>query len=205
MPGKGRYHHGNLKQALVESALEVIAEGGVEAVSVADVGRRVGVSAAAPYRHFASRQALLVAVAIETARTLADQLVAVRDERPGAGPVDLLAGFAACYTRFHLEHGAGLELIYRMELREFEDAELASEGRRVMDVVLPVARDVAGAAEGGIELLEQVFAVAHGYAQMFSIALSSRRLVEPDDAAEAAGAAVRLIAEATASRAGAGG
>ncbi|WP_405550276.1 TetR/AcrR family transcriptional regulator [Streptomyces globisporus] len=188
----------------MESALEAIAEGGVAAVSVADVGRRVGVSAAAPYRHFANRQALLVAVAIEVARSLADRLAAVRDERPAASPVDLLAGFAACYTRFHLERGAGLDLIYRAELRELEDVELAREGRRVMDVVLSVAWDIAGTAEGGIALLEQVFAVAHGYAQMFLIALLSRRLLEPGDAAESAGNTVRLIAEATASRAAAG-
>ena len=59
MPKRAGYHHGDLKAALVESALALIAERGVAALSVAEVARRTEVSSGAPYRHFPSRQALL--------------------------------------------------------------------------------------------------------------------------------------------------
>ena len=57
------YHHGNLRDALVEAAVEVVREGGPEALSLRELARRVGVSHAAAYRHFADREALVDAVA----------------------------------------------------------------------------------------------------------------------------------------------
>lgn len=68
--GKRAYHHGDLKRALLDASLAVLEERGVEALTVAEVGRRVGVSSAAPYKHFADRQALLRAVAAEGNRRL---------------------------------------------------------------------------------------------------------------------------------------
>ncbi len=57
------YHHGDLPRALIAAATAIVEESGVEALSVREVARRVGVSPGAPFRHFASREALLVAVA----------------------------------------------------------------------------------------------------------------------------------------------
>lgn len=64
------YHHGDLKRALVETSIELLAAEGVEALTVAAVGRRIGVSSAAPYKHFEDRPALLRAVAAEGNRRL---------------------------------------------------------------------------------------------------------------------------------------
>jgi AcrR family transcriptional regulator len=57
------YHHGNLREALVGAAVDVVREGGPEALSLRELARRVGVSHAAAYRHFADREALVDAVA----------------------------------------------------------------------------------------------------------------------------------------------
>lgn len=196
MRPKDAYHHGHLREALVEAALEAVAEGGVGSVSMADAARRAGVTAAAPYRHFASRQALLLATAIETARALDERLAAA--EPVGPEPVGFLAAAAAAYTAFYLERGAGLDLIFLPELRALEDPELADAGRRVMDRLLPAAREVAGSAEAAIVLLEQVFAIAHGYAQLHDAPLTARRLASASAVAGAAADAVRLIATRTA-------
>ena len=57
------YHHGNLKEALVRAALELIAEKGPAGFTFADAARWAGVSPAAPYRHYRDRDALLADVA----------------------------------------------------------------------------------------------------------------------------------------------
>src|SRR5258707_14921308 len=65
-PARRDYHHGNLRQALIDAALELVREGGGEAVSVREAARRAGVSAGAPFRHFPTRPALMTAVAEES-------------------------------------------------------------------------------------------------------------------------------------------
>lgn len=65
MPTKGdRYHHGDLRSALIDAAIGVIADRGVRGFSVAEASRRLGVTTAAPYRHFADRDELLAAVCV---------------------------------------------------------------------------------------------------------------------------------------------
>lgn len=62
-PARRSYHHGNLREALVEATTALLAEKGPQGFTLADAARRAGVSAAAPYRHFADREALLAEVA----------------------------------------------------------------------------------------------------------------------------------------------
>jgi len=64
---EGRYHHGDLKRALMDAALVVVEREGVEAVSLSTLARKLRVSSGAPFRHFATREALLVALAEEGA------------------------------------------------------------------------------------------------------------------------------------------
>src|SRR5215813_88852 len=60
--GRRGYHHGNLREALVRAALDLIAEKGIAGFTLADAARAAGVSSAAPYRHFRDRDALLADV-----------------------------------------------------------------------------------------------------------------------------------------------
>ena len=80
---KPAYHHGDLKSALITAALAAVEQGGPDAVSLRDLAQSLGVSRAAPYRHFADRDALLAAVA---ARGFED--LAVVYETALAGPGD---------------------------------------------------------------------------------------------------------------------
>lgn len=70
--GRGTYHHGDLRRALVRSGRELLREGGVEAVSVRAAAARAGVAVSAPYRHFADKQALLSAILIDGLRSLSE-------------------------------------------------------------------------------------------------------------------------------------
>ena len=76
--GKGRkrrgYHHGNLRETLVQAALDLIGDKGVAGFTFAEAARWAGVSPAAPYRHFRDRDALLVDVATRGFERLAEAL-----------------------------------------------------------------------------------------------------------------------------------
>ncbi len=97
------YHHGDLRNALIQAGLELLAEGGAEALDLRKVARRAGVSHAAPYRHFADKQALIAAINEEGFYWLAERiqstLRAVSDE-----PFEQLLGVALAYVRFAQEH-----------------------------------------------------------------------------------------------------
>src|SRR5262245_26784465 len=84
-----RYHHGALREALVQAALRTIQKHGVEAVTLRAVGEHLGVSRTALYRHFADKSALLAAVGREGFRLLRESLVAAW-QGDGGG----VAGFA---------------------------------------------------------------------------------------------------------------
>ncbi|MEU6559522.1 TetR/AcrR family transcriptional regulator [Nocardia nova] len=93
------YHHGDLPNALVRAAVELLEEGGAAELSLRAAARRAGVSTAAPYRHFADRDALLSAVAAVGYRELAEQLAAAH---PAPSTPEGLAAVANAYVRFAL-------------------------------------------------------------------------------------------------------
>lgn len=79
MPDNAKsYHHGDLPNALLSAATDIISESGVESVSVREVARRAGVSPGAPFRHFPTKEALLAAVAGQAMERLAE---AVREKQ----------------------------------------------------------------------------------------------------------------------------
>lgn len=84
------YHHGNLRDALVEAARQLLAERGAQGFTLVDAARRAGVSPAAPYRHFRDKDALLAEVALGGFRNFAD-----RQKGALAGHSDPIAAFRA--------------------------------------------------------------------------------------------------------------
>src|SRR5688572_32584034 len=84
--GRRGYHHGNLREALVEAALKLIGAKGPAGFTFAEAARQAGVSAAAPYRHFRDRDALLAEVAQRGFARFEQQLAAAWDQgRPDSG------------------------------------------------------------------------------------------------------------------------
>jgi AcrR family transcriptional regulator len=162
--GRRAYHHGDLRAALVDGTLDLIAEHGVAGFSVAEVARRVGVSAAAPYRHFPDRESLLAAAASASARRLTERIRAAAETAPD-DPVERLAATAGAYSRFVVERRAGLDLMFTPGLRDQRDGELRAATRALMDELLPLAVAVTtGDFRAAIELVENHLALAHGYA-----------------------------------------
>ena len=94
-----RYHHGNLREALLDTAIEQLHEGGVENLSLRALARTVGVSQTAPYRHFEDKSELLAAMATNGYRNL---LHALRETGDAAGdcPREQLFAFAHAYVDY---------------------------------------------------------------------------------------------------------
>lgn len=103
------YHHGDLRQALLAAAMTVVDSQGADAVSLAALARTLGVSQAAPYRHFADRDALLVAVAAEGFRAFSAAL----SQAQAAGPADeALSRMCHAYVAFGLQRPGLYRLMF---------------------------------------------------------------------------------------------
>jgi len=106
---KAPYHHGDLPAACVRAAMDLLEEGGETALSLRAVARRVGVSPAAPYRHYTDREALVSAVAAVGYRELAERLAAAH---PSPSTPEQLAGVAIAYVQFALERPALFRIMF---------------------------------------------------------------------------------------------
>jgi AcrR family transcriptional regulator len=193
---RSSYHHGDLRTALVDAALALIAERGIEALSVAEAARRTGVSPAAPYRHFPTRLALLKAAATRAAELLAAELRVALEKASPEDPAEALAVTAGVYVRFVVRQHAGFDLIFAEQLRPLADPALGAAGRAVMDVLLPIALDITGDAEAALELLGKHVAAAHGYAVLHLSGFMRRRAPDVEDVVAGAAQVSRTLAEA---------
>jgi AcrR family transcriptional regulator len=105
------YHHGNLRSELLDAAERTISERGVGGLSLRELARDLGVSHAAPGRHFADKQALLDGLAQEGFARLGAEIGTAIEG--GGKNFDKRAGAAAtAYVRFATEHAALLELMF---------------------------------------------------------------------------------------------
>src|SRR6266700_5995996 len=87
------YHHGDLRNALIQAGLEMLSESGAAALDLRKVARKAGVSHAAPYRHFADKQALIAAINEEGFHRLAERIQATLHDVPDE-PFEQLLGVA---------------------------------------------------------------------------------------------------------------
>jgi len=130
MGGEGApvgYHHGNLREALVDAALTLIAEKGASALTLREVARRSGVSHAAPYRHFADKNALVAAVAEEGFRLQQEAIAEVVAD--AEDPVDALRRSGRAYLRFALAHPAHYRVMFGRKVEHEANEALAQTAR----------------------------------------------------------------------------
>ena len=191
--GAGRpYHHGNLRRALLEQAERALAERGAEGLSLRELARAVGVSHAAPRRHFADRRALLDALAQDGFERLARDLHGAVD---GAGPSfdARLAAAAAAYVTFATRHGALLELMFAGKHRDGDDAaalRAAADGAFAVMLGLIAEGQATGALRAGDP--ERVGIVLFASLQGLA-ALVNGGMLPPDRVAELTAEAVEQL------------
>jgi AcrR family transcriptional regulator len=150
------YHHGDLRRVLIDAALQLVGEGGADAVSVREAARRAGVSPGAPFRHFPSRDALMQAVAEEAQRRFRIEIEKALAEVPSGDPLARFRSLGLAYLRWAMRNPTHFEII---------------SGRRFFDhdKSAGVSRDNAEL----IELTERTLADAFAAGQLRSADLKS--------------------------------
>jgi AcrR family transcriptional regulator len=141
------YHHGALREALLEQAERTVRERGADALSLRELAREVGVSHGAPRRHFPDRQALLDAVAEAGFERLGSELRSAL-ARAGEDFEPRLRATAAAYVRFATRDPALLELMFAGKHKQASGA-LQKAGERAFSVIRELIEQ--GQAEGVLE------------------------------------------------------
>jgi AcrR family transcriptional regulator len=139
---KRAYHHGDLRAALIAAAAELLSEG--KAISLTEAAARAGVSAAAPYRHFADKEALLAAVAEAGFRKLREALVEAAGSRKG---VERIAAVGAAYVRFGRDEPAAFRLMFSSDVDKLRHPQLLEAAFAALGTVLSVVSEAQGAGE----------------------------------------------------------
>jgi AcrR family transcriptional regulator len=156
---RAAYHHGDLRAALVRAALELLEESGESALSLRAAARRAGVSPAAPYRHYADREALVSAVAAVGYRDLAQRLAAAH---PSPSTPEQLISVAVAYVQFALQRPALFRLMFGEPCDRDNDERVAATAAVSTYVRGIVERSFPGADPEA--LATAIWALVHGLA-----------------------------------------
>jgi AcrR family transcriptional regulator len=190
--GRRSYHHGNLREALVDAALDLIAEKGPAGFTFAEAARQAGVSPAAPYRHFRDRDALMADVARRGFERFEKELAAAWDEgRPNLRQAFERVGKA--YLGFARNEPAYFSAMFESGLSVSEHRELQEAGDRAF-VVLRGACEALVAAmpvakrPPALMMALHIWSLSHGIASLFARGDAARRKLPmaPEELLEAA-------------------
>ena len=146
---RGAYHHGDLREALVEGALDILRDDGLEALTLRAVARRAGVSQAAPYRHFTDRRALVAAVAERGFERLQETMLQRMQKAQGRGGLKMVA---LAYVQFGLANSAQYRVMFGPEVAITDDLPALRE----------TARGVLGFVAEGIRQLQIAGLIGEG-------------------------------------------
>ncbi len=160
------YHHGDLKRALTSAALSLVAEKGPKGFTLTEAARRAGVSAAAPYRHFADKAELLAAVAEQGFRDLHADLVAIAVTEPKARVIEL----GRAYVRWAIGHPDHYRVMFGSEISKADHPVLAVAADQafgdLLDAIMKCQE--AGIVDGGDprSVAAPLWSLVHGVASL---------------------------------------
>ena len=186
------YHHGNLREALIEAALDLIASKGPTGFTIAEAARAAGVSPAAPYRHFRDRDALMADVARRGfVQFHADLSAAWNEGRPT--PMKALDNLGKAYLAFARNEPAYYSAMFEAGIPVSDGIELSGAGEGAFVIL----REACEAVSAGLPKDKQppalmmalhIWSMTHGIASLFGRGDDARRPLpmSPEDLLEAA-------------------
>ena len=191
--GKRRsYHHGNLREALIEAALRLIREKGPAGFTIAEAARAAGVSPAAPYRHFRDRDELMADVAKRGFEQFAAALTKAWDNgRPS--PMAALHRIGVAYLAFAREHTATYTAMFESGLNIGVYPPLAAASDAAFGVLRGACETVIATLPQGkrppaLMMALHIWSLSHGIASLFGRGDHARRPLpmQPEELLEAA-------------------
>jgi AcrR family transcriptional regulator len=190
--GPRGYHHGNLKEALIRAALELIAQKGPAGFTFAEAARWAGVSPAAPYRHFRDRDELLS----DVARRGFDQFEAALTRAWDDGRPDLNTAFdrlGKAYLTFARNEPAYYSAMFEAGIAPDSNPDLRASSDRAFAVLRSatewlIAAMPAGSRPPALMMALHIWAMSHGIASLFGRGDAARRSLPmtPEELLEAA-------------------
>jgi AcrR family transcriptional regulator len=167
---KGQYHHGDLRRALLDAALDLLRRG--EDVGLREVARRAGVSQTAPYRHFADKDALLAEVAEEGFDALTAALRKAY-KKAGNDPLERYLEAATAYVVFAVHHPAHYRVMFGASsaVTKIEVPEgLAAAGEEAFGILLTMIEEMQKAdlirKDPPLEIALALWSLEHGLAML---------------------------------------
>jgi AcrR family transcriptional regulator len=191
-PGGRRYHHGNLREALVEAALDLIREKGPAGFTFAEAARAAGVSPAAPYRHFRDRDALIADVAKRGFEAFSAALAkAWNGGKPD--PVEAFRRVGAAYLAFSAGEPAYFSAMFESGLSLADYPDVRAEGERAFQVLRDACEAVIATMPPArrpppLMMALHIWSLSHGIAALFARGDRARRPIpmRPEELLEAA-------------------
>jgi AcrR family transcriptional regulator len=186
------YHHGNLKEALLQAALDLIAQKGAAGFTFADAARMAGVSPAAPYRHFRDRDELMSAIAQRGFEQFEQVLTAAWDDgRPST--VAAFERVGKAYLAFAREEPAYYSAMFESGLPVDANPTLMAASERAFAIIRAAAERLAALAPPGVPrppammMALHIWSMSHGVASLFARGDAARRKLpmSPDELLEA--------------------
>ena len=179
------YHHGDLKNALIQAGIEILAEEGLGSLSLRKVAKQAGVSHAAPYAHFKDKQALIAAISTEGFKRLHLQIKQVLDEYANE-PQRLLIETAWAYFQYALSETDSFQLMFSSALvkeKEYPDFVTASkESFTQLVKVVEICQKGGALKDGDAELVAvSTWSTVHGFASLYLEGQISSTLTDNKD------------------------
>lgn len=163
------YHHGGLREALLDATEQILLEGGIEGFSLRACARRAGVSHAAPAHHFGGERGLLTAFAAVGFERMTERMATYR-EQAGDDPAARLIAVGQAYIDFALAHRAHFQLMHRHDrLDELDDSLREASGRAfamLTDTLAQAMRQAGLPADSGPQRTVLAWAAVHGFATL---------------------------------------
>ena len=166
-PPKRAYHHGDLRTALMQAALALIAEHGVKGLALSDAARLAGVSVAAPYRHFRDKEALLAEIAAEGFTLFRDAL-AVASQKSQGDKVKVLAEMGVAYVEFARQHRSHFKVMWEGGISRAEYPNVEQPAYQAFLLLQQAAIDLLPKAKPDRQraLVSAAWSLVHGYATL---------------------------------------
>ena len=168
MKSRSKYHHGELRSALVSLAVKEIARAGVEKLSLRSLARQAGVSPTAPFRHFPDKQTLLAGIAIEGFEELARRLTETSESN--AGIEERFIELGATYVGFAQDFPVHYQLMFGAVLGDFsaskELQEASAASYAVLDATLTEIKNNQQLDHDVATLGGLVWSTVHGMASL---------------------------------------